>query len=153
TFEDVSLWGPDGGHHVTTPERARAIDLKMAAAPFGGSCGDFTDDLTTPVFTADTFDQGLSLHQIICLKNAGAAPANKLITVKASITKVSDIDTAGTGQEADFDTTCGGGQQGEASPLLAASVFPVSCDAQNSVLGPGLDFGFFDSLTEVTLIN
>jgi hypothetical protein len=149
TFEDVAIWGDKGGHSVDTPARARPVDLQLAVAGLAG-CGTFSNDLTTPVLSG-TATEGAGQGLYICLQNTGGS-ANQPITVKASATDVSDIDTDCTGQEADFDTTCGNDGAGEASPVLNLFYAELDC----STLTVKTDFTclpFSQPINDVTIIN
>jgi hypothetical protein len=152
TFEDVALWGADGGHHVSTPARPRVVDLQIAiGSEEDGLCGTYSDNATTPVIQA-TLEPPISSGRMVCLRNAGAT-RDKPINVKASFTKVSDVDTDCTGQEADFDTTCGNNGVGEAGPLLVPRYYEVDCDTGNA-LTPFTNFGpLSQPVNELTFIT
>src|SRR5215471_18773265 len=70
TFEDLAIWGANGGHHVNTPPRARVVDLQIAIQSDPGVCGTFSDNATTPVFDG-TFNQGIGASKVVCLRNTG----------------------------------------------------------------------------------
>jgi hypothetical protein len=144
TFEDLAIWGKDGGHHVSTPARARVVDLQMAIQEQVGICGVFSDNVETPVIDA-TFETGFGGGYVVCLKNSGATTGQP-ISVKASFNSVSDVDTACTGQEADFDETCGDNGVGEAAPLLTPSYGEVDC--MTGLLVPGGGLANFAPLSE-----
>jgi hypothetical protein len=156
TFEDLAIWGANGGHNVNTPARARVIDLQLATfdlflIPTTGTGCDtttFSDNLTTPVIEG-TIEAGSGGGRYVCLENTGGT-ANQPITVKLNVTDVSDIDTDCTGQEADFDQTCGDNGAGEAKPLFSLRYAEINCaTAANITTYP--PFSFSQPTTDVTL--
>src|SRR5690348_3456865 len=112
TFSDRATAGDNS---VTTGERARAADLKIAPAdpsqqPAGATLclpatTQWTDDTTTGQFTAGSLHPGDNMGpSYLCLLNAGTAP----LIVNASVIDLVDADVDCTGDEAAAgDTTCG----------------------------------------------
>jgi hypothetical protein len=152
-FEDTVHWGPDGGHHVTTPERGRVVDFEITDASLfvANLCNPdgWTNELTTNVFTGELVAPGTAGAWYVCLRNTGGSKAQP-IDVEVSITNVTDTEVACTGQEADFDTTCVPDAAGEAGAVLDAEFREVDCSTATNV-GPSYPFGFFSSLSTVAL--
>src|SRR5262245_52163737 len=156
TFEDVAMWGANGGHNATTPARARVVDLQLAnfdlfQIPTGSGCDTtFSDHLTTPVIEG-TVEEATGVVRYVCVKNTGGS-ATKPITVKLSVTDVSDVDTECTGQEADFDQTCGNNGEGEAKQLFTLNFGEINCATAQSIANYP-PYSFSQPSTDVTLID
>jgi len=108
-------------------EVARAADLELAEAfSMGGIfCGQFVDDLTTPLIatqgiqpTADVIQRGY-----FCLRNVGSAS----LDVVMSVIDLVDVEIGCTGDEASVDLSCGLDQEGELSPNLVIGLTKYSC--------------------------
>jgi hypothetical protein len=135
---------------VSTPARARPVDLTLAGFIAPGECGTFSDDLTTPVIEA-TLSAGMGSGLYVCLRNTGGA-ANQPITVTFNVTDVSDIDVGCTDLEADFDQTCGNNGPGEAKPLVTLVYAEFDCSAGTDVTGYP-PFSFSQPSNDMTLID
>jgi hypothetical protein len=123
-----------GVNSVTTGERPRAADLKLAWAIAGGptSCASetYSDDSTTPGHTAIDVQPGYADIQRFCLRNVGSAA----LAVSVSVIDRVEDDIACTNDEASVDPgTCGtapGG--GEAGNVLTTNFVLYPCEG-----GPG----------------
>jgi predicted ribosomally synthesized peptide with SipW-like signal peptide len=150
TFSDRATAGDNS---VTTGERAKAADLKIAAVdpseqPAGATLcvpatTTWSDDTTTAQFTAGSIQPGDHLQPAyLCLLNAGTGP----LSVNASVLDVVDADIDCTGDEAAAgDTTCGVDQttlqpqDGELSPLLVIAMSAFDCSDPGTTFGPGTE--------------
>ena len=150
TFTDRATAGDNS---VTTGERARAADLKIAAYdPSQALAGQtfclpattqWDDDTTTAQFTAGSLQPGQHMGPAyLCLLNAGTAP----LMVNASVLDLVDADTDCTGDEAAAgDDTCGidqtsqQPQQGELSPLLLIDLTAISCSDPGTAIEGGTE--------------
>jgi hypothetical protein len=131
-----------GAATITSGERARAADLKLAlAAEIDGavSCDpdsdgtvDALDDLVTPLFTAWDLQPGQSAgYQYLCLINAGSGALDATVTVIDLI----DLEGGCTGdEEAAGDGACGPGDSGELSPYILINVELVECQASSMTI-------------------
>jgi predicted ribosomally synthesized peptide with SipW-like signal peptide len=146
TFSDRATAGDNS---VSTGERAKAADLKIAAddpsqRPAGqGLClpasTPFSDDTTTAQFTAGAIQPGDHLQPAyLCLRNAGTGA----LTVNASVLDLVDADTDCTGDEAaagdatcGLDQTTGQPQDGELSPLLLIDIRTIDCSDPGTTIG------------------
>ena len=127
-----------GANSVTSGERPRAADLKLAwaiADPFACDAATYSDNSTTPGHTATDVQPGFRDSKYFCLRNAGSAPLAVSVRV---IDRVED-DVACTNDESSVDTaSCGtapGG--GEAGSVLSASFGLFDCELGS---GPGSSF-------------
>lgn len=137
-----------GVNDVTTGERPRAADLKLAwSVNTPDSCAAaYADDSVTPGHSSTDAQPGFGDDRLFCLKNAGSATLN----VSVSVIDLVDVDIACTGdEEAAGDTTCGSDGQGEASTVLFVRTSTFDCDtfaSGTTVLG-----GFLSSPTPMDL--
>ncbi|HJP88318.1 MAG TPA: hypothetical protein VJ850_04720 [Candidatus Limnocylindrales bacterium] len=151
TFSDRATAGDNS---VTTGQRPRAADLKIAAVdlsqlPAGATiCSpaatNFTDDTTTGQFTGvgiGAIQPAVNLPDaFLCLLNAGSAN----LDITASAIDLVDADIDCTGDElAAGDTTCGldqttsQPQAGELSPLIRIAIDRVDCSDPATVIDQG----------------
>ena len=148
TFTDRATAGDNS---VTTGERARAAELKIAAEdpsqyPAGTplcmpAITPWQDDTTTGQFTAGSLHPGDNLQPAyLCLWNAGTAT----LTLTASAIGLADEDVDCTGDEAaagdetcGLDETTGLPQAGELSPLVAVDIDRTDCSDPSTVIGNG----------------
>jgi predicted ribosomally synthesized peptide with SipW-like signal peptide len=130
-----------GENSVTTGERPRAADLKLAWAvldPFACDTETYSDDSTTPGHTATDVQPGFRDLKYFCLRNAGSADLSVSLSV---IDRIED-DIACTNDEIYVDTaSCGtapGG--GEAGTVLSASFVLFDCELGSGPLPTFLGF-------------
>ena len=109
---------------------AASADIRLATASFGGdpatvTCGSFGENLSTAVFAvADAQPRANALdEQYFCIRNVGS----QSVTLAAVADSLADVDTACTGDEAVYDTTCGGDGAGELSHNLTVTYVVASC--------------------------
>ena len=109
---------------------AASADIRLASATYGGdpatvTCGTFGENLSTALFTvADAQPRATALDEkYLCIRNVGS----QSVTLAGLADNVADVDTACTGDEAIYDTTCGGDAAGELSSNLTVSYAVVSC--------------------------
>jgi hypothetical protein len=117
-----------GTNTVTSGGLATSIDIKLATATYSAgatTCGSYSDNLTTPLFTETDLQPGAGGLAYVCLKNVGSRTAAHLNVLSIELT---DIDQACTGDEADSgDTTCGGDAAGELSDALSVVFISQDC--------------------------
>ena len=109
-----------GANSVESAAARHAADL-MIGTFNGESCGDFADDTETGLFTYTKVMPHDALAPITnyCLANVGT----ETLAITLSAIDYADVDVECTGDEAAFDTTCGGDQQGELGDALQLVVF------------------------------
>ncbi len=112
-----------GTNSLQTGALARAVDVQVATftpnspgSSLSGTCGEFTDDSTTPLLNVETAQPSATTFRgpTVCVKNAGSLAA----TVLQNRIDVADVDVECTGDEATVDTTCGASGLGEVSRSL-----------------------------------
>lgn len=122
-----------GTNSADSAALAASADIQLATATWdstngGYTCGTYAEDLATAVFTLSDLQAGFwGGHTALCLKNAGS----QSVALSVTATELTDVDDACTGDEAEYDTSCGGGAAGELSPLLRASFSEVECATGN----------------------
>jgi predicted ribosomally synthesized peptide with SipW-like signal peptide len=148
-----------GENSVTTGERPRAADLKLAAASpeeAGVMCAPATtqwaDDTETAQFTAGSLQPGQGLAPAyLCLMNAGSAR----LVVHASAIDLVDADIACTGDEgAAGDATCGLDpnevpQAGELSAGLRITIDRVDCTDPTQSVGAESSSNMLDQFSSM----
>jgi hypothetical protein len=130
-----------GTNSVETGARPSAVNVRIAEALVDEnlstiSCDvnqgvTFTDDLATGIFSVENLqpDSATAAAAYVCLENAGSGS----IDIRATVIELVDTDTACTGDEADAgDATCGGGELGELSGALMASMSRLECGTSAS---------------------
>jgi hypothetical protein len=112
-----------GTNSAESGEMERAADLKLALEA-NGSCGAFSDDLTTGIFDVTGLQQGGSeFSSNFCLRNDGSLA----VDVSVSGIDLQEVDFACSGDESVFDTTCGADQAGELLAVLRAVIQKIDC--------------------------
>ena len=104
-------------------------DPSSAVSPF--ACGAYSENLATGFFELTGLTEGGgsppnvdAVHDELCVRNVGAAP----VDVRLFAAETTDTELDCTGDEADFDETCGSGA-GELSQVLLVNVgADGSCD-------------------------
>lgn len=127
-FAALSDTASTGTNSVSSAPLAASADLQLAtASSIGGAveCGTFSENLTTAVFTvSDMAAPSMSGRGLLCVRNVGS----RTVTLSALASELLDTDVACTGdEEVSGDTTCGGNQAGEMSPLLDNYLYPIAC--------------------------
>lgn len=117
-----------GTNSVESAALAGSADIQLATATGAATvtCGTFTEDLASPLFTLTGVSAGFisPAPEYFCIKNVGSQP----VTLSALADELADIDVACTGDETlHGDTTCGGNQLGELSNVLSAAYRRVDC--------------------------
>jgi hypothetical protein len=125
-----------GTNTVDSASLAASADIQLATATFDAvteatTCGTFSEDLTTGVFTVGDIEPGYGSDSetftpaFFCIKNVGSEP----VTISASADELVDMETGCTGDEAlHGDATCGGDQLGELSSVLSVVYNRWECD-------------------------
>jgi hypothetical protein len=117
-----------GTNSVESGALAGSADIQLATATRTGdtiTCGAFSDDLASPLFTLTSVSPGFgSSTEYFCIKNVGS----QSVTLSALAEELADIDVDCTGDELlHGDTTCGANQLGELSSVLTARYFQYDC--------------------------
>ncbi len=117
-----------GTNSVESAALAASADIQLATATKTGNettCGAFSENLTTAMFTLTGVSPGFSSGQVYaCVKNVGS----QQVTLSASADELTDIDFACTGDEdLHGDTSCGGDLAGELSMVLHAAYAVLDC--------------------------
>jgi hypothetical protein len=119
-----------GVNTVNSAGLAASADIRLATATYGGdpstvTCGTFAEDITTGLFTVHDAEPSATAldEKFFCIKNVGS----QSVALAALADDLSDVDTACTGDEALYDSTCGGNAAGELSDNLLVSYLTVSC--------------------------
>jgi hypothetical protein len=105
-----------GVNSVTSGERPKAADLKLAITDGGTDCATatYSDNITTPGISAANAQPGFKDLIYFCLKNAGSAE----LGVSLKVIDVANVDIDCTADEAVVDTTCGADGAGELGSVL-----------------------------------
>jgi hypothetical protein len=129
-----------GVNSVTSGERPRAADLKLAWAVTLDQCdtATYSDDSTTPGHTAIGVQPGYQDFMPFCLRNVGSAA----LDVSMSVIDVVNDDVACTGDELVVDpgscgTAPGGGELGD---VLIASFLLIDCVTSDAPAPTSLGF-------------
>lgn len=121
-----------GTNSVQTGALAKAVDVQVApftpsspGSSFTGTCGAFTENLTTPMLTVENVQPSTNIFRgpTFCLKNAGSLAAS----VRPTTIDVVDLEVDCTGDEATVDSTCGGSGAGEIAQSLEADTLWGDC--------------------------
>jgi hypothetical protein len=119
-----------GTNTVDSAGLAASADIRLATATLGGdpttvTCGTFAENLTTALFTVSGAEPSATAldEKYFCISNVGS----QSVALAALADELADIDTGCTGDEALYDTTCGGNAAGELSGHLLVSYLTVSC--------------------------
>lgn len=131
-----------GTNSVTSVSQPRQVDILISPRTTGssgtGTCGEFTDDLTSPLFTIEALDVNMFPAFTYCLRNDGSLNA---VQVKIGVQDLTDIDVSCTGDEKEYDETCGPGpegqeQQGELADSITLRHYSLDCQtSQRSLIG------------------
>jgi hypothetical protein len=111
-----------------------SADIQLAEGTFNGTtgvidCGQFSEDLTTGIFTLTGVSPGFTTDEIVCVKNVGS----QQVTLSAQTDELTDGDYACTGDEAaNGDSTCGGDIAGELSSVLRIGYVAATCTGSGS---------------------
>jgi hypothetical protein len=117
-----------GTNSIDSAALPNSADLQLATGSFnpatGVVCGTFSDDLATGLFNVTDMNIGSGVGAVLCIQNVGSAG----VTLTAVVDQLTDVDTACTGDEADYgDTTCGGNGLGELSAVVETTITEVNC--------------------------
>lgn len=116
-----------GTNSVDSAALAASADIQLATATRSGTitCGTFSEDLTSGLFSASGVSPGYeSAIEYFCIKNVGSQP----VTLSVVTDQLVDVDFACTGDEAVHgDTTCGADQTGELSRVLGIGYATQNC--------------------------
>jgi hypothetical protein len=124
-----------GTNSVDSAALAASADIQLAEATRAGTaitCGTFTEDLESPLFTVTGVSPGFipPAPEYFCIKNVGS----QSVMLSALADELADTDSACTGDETlHGDTTCGGNQLGELSGVLSAAYRRVDCETAEIV--------------------
>lgn len=133
-----------GPNTVDSAALAASADIQVAqgfipaVTPPNNGCGPFSEELATGLFTASNVGPGYgSGTKHFCVRNVGSQPVN----ISALATELVDVDVTCSGDEAEFDETCGGDKAGELSGVLRITYQAIRCtdggsagDLQNQIL-------------------
>lgn len=111
-----------GTNSVSSRSLAPVADLQIASGSRPGDagpiiCGDFTENLTTGLYTISDLQPTTEHLRFVCLRNAGSAQ----VTVSVAVVELANVDVECTGDEAEYDPTCGGNGAGELGALAKVS--------------------------------
>src|SRR6266508_3353057 len=100
-FAALSDTARTGTNSVDSARLAGSADIQLATATkeigFPIVCGDFSDDLTSGLFTATDVTPGYaSTEALYCIRNVGSAQ----VALAALVDELTDIDISCTGDEA-----------------------------------------------------
>jgi hypothetical protein len=116
-----------GENSAITGERPHleAIQVSSAAiAPdLSVACGTFSDDLATALITVADLQPGGQWGGFVCVKNVSSLD----LTLSATAIDLLDQETACSGDEGSFDSTCAVGSDGELSGVLNVYFGDVDC--------------------------
>jgi hypothetical protein len=122
---DTARTGPNTANSAAL---AASADIQVAPAsipattPPNWVCQGFSEELATGFFAASNVAPGYgSVDRYYCLRNVGS----QSVTVTALSTELVDVDLACSGDEAEFDETCGGDKEGELAAVLAVTYYVI----------------------------
>jgi hypothetical protein len=125
-----------GTNSVESAALGSSADIQLATATRNGgtvSCGTFSENLTSGLFTATGVTPHYNSRVDFCIKNVGSQP----VTLSALADELTDVDVACTGDEAaNGDATCGGDQLGELSSVLLVSYMTEECSTAEGPVSP-----------------
>jgi hypothetical protein len=118
-----------GTNTVDSAGLAASADLQLATAtrdyPGPIVCGAYSENLASGFFTVADVVPGYNSPPVyFCVKNAGSQTVN----LSAMVDELADLDTSCTGDEAVYDTTCGGNLAGDLSEVLSIAYLRYACD-------------------------
>ncbi len=126
-FAALSDTARTGSNQVATGDLPSSADLQIATATPGSgiTCGTFSDDLATALITLTDQTPGHDSGQgyWYCLRNLGS----QTLKLSASSEDFSDVETACTGDEADYDQTCTPTATGELGDIVKVSFYGLDC--------------------------
>lgn len=125
-----------GTNSVAAAALPSSADLQLATATGGQgqpvACGSYVENLSTPWITATDVEHGDSSSWIpFCLRNIGS----QSVSLTLGVVDLTDVDVACTGDEATYDTTCGGDGLGELAASLYATFWERDCTTGALVTG------------------
>ena len=130
-FAALTDTADSGQNRVTSPALDGSADLQLGTE-IAGVC-TFEDNLTTPWFEfGPATDVPAGSDVYVCLRNLGS----QSVAVTAGVVDLHDAELGCTGDEPDFDLTCGADEPGELAPSLVTSIEPVECGS-GGVVVPG----------------
>lgn len=94
------------GNSATSKGLQSSADLQfanLAGFPASTGCSAWTEDAETPLITMTDADLGSGFNSLFCLRNVGSAP----VDVTMAVDTLTSSDTGCTGDEAEYDTSCG----------------------------------------------
>lgn len=131
-----------GTNSVSSSGLAASADIQLATATgsVGGvvTCGTFSEDLSSGFFSiSDIEADSVGFEQYFCIKNVGS----QSVSLSAMTDELTDLDTACTGDEAEYDLTCGktfsgNDQVGELSANLYVGYSTLDCSAASYLYSP-----------------
>jgi hypothetical protein len=86
-------------------------------------CGAFADDLAVPLVTLTNLQPNDYWTEYLCVRNVGTID----LSLTATAVDLLESETACTGDEGAFDSTCGGAGPGELAALVRAVAGSVDC--------------------------
>lgn len=110
-----------GVNSVDSAALASSADIQLAE--WSGSCGAFSENLSTALITASDVTPGDTMSGEFCIRNVGSQSVN--LSTGALIQ--GNFDPECTGDEAIYDETCGGDLAGELGSNLAVQVVLIQC--------------------------
>jgi hypothetical protein len=118
-----------GTNSVESAALGSSADIQLAAATNNAgviTCGTFSEDLASGLFSATGVSPGFSSQEYFCVKNAGTQE----VMLSALADELTDVDFACTGDEAaNGDASCGQDQLGELSSVLTVGFIKASCQS------------------------
>lgn len=128
-FSDRAFTGTNSvttGARPTPPPDVTYLRIAETSNPgqYPVTCGTFSDDIATGLFTISDFQVGSYPYSIVCLENAGTTT----LSLSATTLDLVDTDTGCSVGEAEAgDSSCGGDQLGELSYGLWAFLNRPDC--------------------------
>lgn len=130
-FAALTDTADSGLNQVASPALDGSADLQLGTE-IGGVC-TFEENLTTPWFDyGPNVEPGFYDTVYVCLRNVGS----QTVAVTAGVVDLHDLEVDCTGDESDFDLTCGADAPGELAPSLVTWLEQVECGT-NGVVVPG----------------
>lgn len=136
-----------GTNSIDTGSLPSSADLKLATATYDQNqftCGTFDDDLATGLITYSDFPaDGFGTGNALCIKNEGS----QTVSLSAAVDQLTDVDLQCTGDEAEYDNSCGNDGAGELSSVLDVTLGDYDCATVNQlhIYQPGMLSSFAQS--------
>lgn len=127
-----------GTNIVDSAGLAASADIRLATATHstGGpvTCGTYVENLTSGFFTVSNVVPGFATSEIFfCIKNVGS----QQVELSAAVDELTDTDIGCTGDESEYDTTCGGNLAGELAQVITLNYNLYDCTSGGSFGGIG----------------